>query len=126
MMKQLHAFVLGMLACWAPLPPLETLFSPFFKGKAWVSTRSGPSGPFAGRTALNSGTASVTVSTRQVNSDAIIHYGVQVSTVVASGFSGAALVVNSIVPLTSFAFARADGIGAGPTVTAMWEIRRTS
>ena len=108
-----------------PIYPLELLNRALAKGPLMVPTTAGRN-QFAGRTALASGTASVTVSTAIVNSDSLIFHAFQVtSTSVASGGVSVALVVNSIVSGISFAFATQDGIGRTPGGTIMWEIRRT-
>lgn len=106
--------------------PLELLRRASLRGPLSVLTTAGAN-QFAGRTALASGTASVTVSTAIVNSDSLIFSTFAVSsTSVASGGVPVSIVVNSIVSGVSFAFANQDGIGRAPGGTILWEIRRTS
>ena len=57
--------------------PLELLFGAQFKGPAMVDVRSHATKQFAGRTTLNSGSATVTVSTAAVKSDSLIWVGLE-------------------------------------------------
>ncbi len=119
----LLAYVETLLGC--RINPLELLRRPFFHGPASVRTTAGPQ-QFAGRTALASGTASVTVSTAVVNSDSIIFHSFQANTTTAGSGTQFSTVVSSIVSGISFALGTADGQGRQPGGTFMWEIRRTS
>src|SRR3990167_7748941 len=56
--------------------PRELLRGLQFKGPALVSVNSGPT-QFAGRTTLNSGSATVVVSTFAVKSNSLIHFGLE-------------------------------------------------
>lgn len=105
--------------------PNEVLHGPLLEGAMTARTAAGD-GQFAGRTVLQSGSASVTVSTAVVNSDSIIRYGSEVSSVGIGANSGGAIVVNSVISGTSFAFARATGVDVAWDETVMWEIMRTS
>lgn len=118
------SYVEDVLGC--RIYPLELLNRALAKGPLMVPTTAGTN-QFAGRTALASGTASVTISTAIVNSDSLIFATFAVSsTSVGSGGVPVALVVNSIVSGVSFAFANQDGVGRAPGGTILWEIRRTS
>ena len=105
--------------------PLEVARRPFQTGPSFLKQQVGTRRQFAGRTTLNSGSASVTVSTAVVNSDSIIMYGIQASSVGAQN-SAFNIVVNSIVSGVSFAFARILGAGGPDNSTIMWEIKKTS
>lgn len=105
--------------------PIEVLHRPFQRGPMGLPTAAGAN-QFAGRTALASGTAFVTISTAMVNSDSLIQATFQVNTTTASGVAFAAYGVNSIVSGVSFTFGSVDGIGRAPGGTIMWEIRSTS
>ena len=59
------------LACRINMPPLEALFSPWFRGTPIIDIRSS-SNQFAGRTTLASGSASQVVSTTNVKSNSLI------------------------------------------------------
>lgn len=56
--------------------PIETLQRPLFKSAPLVRTGSHAS-QYAGRTTLNSGSGTVTVSTAAVNSDSLLYFSVQ-------------------------------------------------
>ena len=64
------------LACQARIVPLELLFSPFFKGASFTRTNS-HGAQFAGRTTIDSGSATQVVSTANVTSDSLIFPTVQ-------------------------------------------------
>lgn len=82
---------------------------------------------FAGRTTLASGSASVTVSTPAIGSDAVVMWGTQVSSITGGLSSGGGgVVVNSVVHARSFAFAWQGGIGIPQDVVVMWEILKRS
>jgi len=104
--------------------PNEKLNKAFYTGPGF--TRIGQANAWAGRTTLNSGSATVTVSTTMVSSDDIIRYGSSVSSVGVGANSGGAIVVNSIISATSFAFARATGTAVPWDEIIMWELVRTS
>lgn len=103
-------------------------FRRFFQksARAIFSPTAPHRGAYAGRTALASGSSSVTVSTAVVNSDSIILMGTQVGSAAAAHNSGSNIVVNSIVSGASFAFARATGTAVPWDETVMWEICRRS
>ena len=61
------------------ITPLELLFRPMFKSAAMLDITSKQNVQYAGRTTLESGSTTVTVSTQQVNSDSLINALVQVS-----------------------------------------------
>ena len=56
------------------MKPNELLFHPTLKGPTMTSVQSGPR-QFAGRTTLNSGSGTVTVSTQAIQSDSLVHFG---------------------------------------------------
>ena len=56
------------------MKPNEELFHPLLKGPMMTSVESGPR-QFAGRTTLNSGSATITVSTQAIQSDSLVHLG---------------------------------------------------
>ena len=103
----------------------ELLFKPTLRGPMRTRT-SGEANPWAGRTALNSGSAAVTVSTALVQSDSIIRYGTLPSSLGVAANSGGAIVVNGIVDGVSFDLARATGVAVPWDETIMWELVRTS
>ncbi len=105
--------------------PLSQLFRPLLRGPM-LSRTSGETNPWAGRTNVPSGSATVTVSTALVNSDSIIRFGTEVTSVGVGANSGGAVVVNSIVSGVSFAFARATAVAAPWDETVMWELVKTS
>jgi hypothetical protein len=105
-----------------PRPTQEQLFAPHLRGPETTRTDE-ETNPWAGRTSVLSGDATVTVSTALVNSASIIHIGEQVSSAgVAAVQSAGHLVVNSIVTGTSFSIARAGGVAAPWDATAMWQL----
>ena len=103
----------------------ELLFKPTLRGP--MRTRTAPTEPnaWAGRTTLNSGSATVTVSTTTIKSDSIIQYGVEANTRQDSGV-GAAIEVMSIAEGVSFAFGTAGGETIARDTTIMWSLMRTS
>ncbi len=103
----------------------ELLFKPTLRGPMRTRT-TGEENPWAGRTVLASGSASVTVSTALIQSDSIVRYGTQPNSVGVAANSGGAVVVNSIVDSVSFAFARATGVAVPWDEAVMWEVLRTS
>lgn len=62
-------YAASAVALWTT--PIELLRRAFLKGPMMFDIRSSPD-QFAGRTTLSSGSATVTVSTRQVNSDSLL------------------------------------------------------
>ena len=56
--------------------PLDLLFGPMFKGPGFVDVRS-HAHQFAGRSTINSGSATVVVSTAAVKSDSLIHFAME-------------------------------------------------
>lgn len=123
MHKTLLSAVVAALACHMR-GPMELLYGAHLKAAAILKTTAGAD-QFAGRTALDSGTAFATVSTGIVNSDSIINHNFQVTTTCGSGI-GYLIGVSSIVSGVSFALGYIDGQGRAPGGTLMWEIRRTS
>lgn len=83
----------------------------------WAPTASGPQ-QFAGRTALNSGSATVTVSTNVVEADSIILLTPQAHTNAVSGYLP--LDVRTISPGNFFTVGHADGAAKARDVTVMW------
>lgn len=80
---------------------------------------------WAGRTVLNSGSATVTVSTTIIQSNSIILFNTLASTRQSSGQSRA-IEVSSPVPGVSFAFSTADGVAIPRDTLIMWTMIRTS
>lgn len=103
----------------------EQFFAPHFRGPDRVDLTPARTDPYAGRTTINSGTVAVTVSTALVNSDSLVDYGVQVSTVSPNVNSGGFVGVNSIVSGVSFAFSWATGVAVPQDVIVMWRLTRT-
>lgn len=129
-MQAIQIFVMWLLASYASnamalwTTPIELMRRLFQKGPAIIDTRSSPD-QFAGRTTLSSGSATVTVSTQQVNSDSIISLALQSVTALNSGF-GADLCVRSISPGGSFVIGWSDGQTRAFDVVGMWEVKKTS
>jgi hypothetical protein len=106
--------------------PKEKLAGAKRVGPDYVRTTGLPGLPvFAGRTTLNSGSVSVTVSTAAVRSNSIFRLATVVSTVGLGHNSGGNIVVNSVVHNTSFALARAVGVACPFPEIATWEIVNT-
>lgn len=80
---------------------------------------------FAGLTTLASGSATVTVSTTAVTSDAIIQFSSKAPTAQASG-TYRPIEVRSINPGVAFSFGVADGVAIPRDTTIMWQIVKTS
>lgn len=122
--------LINFMACFAELAlacrttPLEMFWRGLQRGPFITRIQSGP-GQFAGFAVLNSGNASVTVSTTMVRSGDLILHGFNVATTVASGSGGCATCVSSIVDGVSMAFGYTDGVARGPGGTFMFEIKRT-
>lgn len=81
---------------------------------------------WAGRTTLNSGSATVTVSTDAVNSDSLILLGPEApGTNVASGFAKP-IEVKSKNPGAAFVLGTTDGVAMARDTTVAWLVYRTS
>ena len=93
-----------------------------------ISTRTAPTepNPWAGLTTLNSGSATVVVSTSIVQSDDIFKIAENPGSLGVAANSGGYIVANSIVQNTSFIFGRSTGVAVPWDTTIMWEILRTS
>ena len=104
----------------------ELLFKPLLRGP--ISTRVAPTepNPWAGRTTLNSGSATVVVSTSAVQSDDIFKIAENPGSLGVAANSGGPIVVNSIVQNVSFIFGRSTGVAVPWDTTIMWELLRTS
>lgn len=102
---------------------LEQLFGPILRGPL-ASKANSASGQWAGRTTLGSGATTVVISTTAVRSNCIVNYGIQASTIAASGV-GKPIQVVSLSHGNYFAFGTADGIGIQQSTTIMWQILRT-
>lgn len=74
----LACYAQGALALHIGPTPIETFERPLFKSAPLVRTNS-HAAQYAGRTTLSSGSVSVTVSTRAVNSDSLIYPNAQVA-----------------------------------------------
>jgi hypothetical protein len=103
----------------------ELLFKPTLRGPMRTIT-TGEENPWAGRTVLASGSATITVSTAAIQSDSIVRYGTLPSSLGVAANSGGTIVVSSIVDGVSFALARATGVAVPWDETVMWELVRTS
>ncbi len=104
--------------------PLELLWRAFFRGPPFILANSGPS-QFAGRITINSGSATVTVSTSIVKSDSIILHDVESNTLQSSGVA-APINVMSVVDGAHFSFGYAGGETPAGDRTIMWMILNTS
>ena len=102
----------------------ELIFKGTLRGP--MRTRaSSASNQWAGRTTLNSGDATVTVSTTTIKSDSIIQYGVEANTRQDSGVASP-IEIMSIQDGVSFAFGTAGGETLARDTTIMWSLMRTS
>jgi hypothetical protein len=103
--------------------PAETFFRPVLKGPLSTETRSG-NGQWAGRTTINSGATSVTVSTQVVGADSIVLHTIESVTRQSSGVA-APLEVSTISPGSFFTLACADGVNhrAGDATVMWWVIK---
>lgn len=88
-----------------------------------VKANSGPY-QFAGRTTLNSGSATVTVSTAAVEADSIIVATVEAATSVSSG-GAKPIEVKSISAGNFFTLGTADGVALARQTTIMWTLLRS-
>ena len=106
---------------------LEQLYGPNLNGPLNTKTISATNitNAWAGRTTLNSGSITVTVSTTHIQSDAIVLFGTEVNTIGLGANSGGAIVINSLSEGVSFDFARATGVAAPHDETTSWMIIRT-
>lgn len=107
-----------------PGRPLEQLYGTHLKGPPTTQTTT--PGNWAGKTTLNSGSTSVTVSTAVVNSDSLIFLGTNPASIGAVVASYGGVVVNSIVSGVSFALAAAPAIARPFDDKVSWMIWRTS
>lgn len=105
-------------------PTMEQIWRGFFRGPTTMVANS-KSNQFAGLTTLNSGSATVTVSTTAVKSDAAIFLTMKATTRQNSGFAKP-LEVSSLVHNSYFVIATADGVAIPRSTTIMWEIKHTS
>ena len=112
----------GALACQARITPLELLFAPFFKGPSFMRTNS-HGAQFAGRTTLNSGSATVVVSTANVTSDSLIFLSMEGNANVASGTAIRPTEVKTISDGNYFTLGTQDGVGIARNTVLMWEIK---
>ena len=103
----------------------ELLFKPTLRGPMRTRTNSQEASFWAGRTTLNSGSATSVVSTTLVQSDSIIQYGIEANTRQDSGV-GSPIEVMSIQDGVSFAFGTAGGETIARDTTIMWSLMRTS
>ena len=103
----------------------ELLFKPTLRGPMRTRT-SGEQNPWAGRTTLSSGSATITVSTTLIQSNSIVRYGTQANSIGVAANSGGPIVAANVVDGVSFDFARATGVAVPWDETIMWEIVRTS
>ena len=103
----------------------EFLFKPTLRGPMRTRTAPTEANPWAGRTTLNPGSATVTVSTSVVKSDSIIQALVEANTRQSSGVA-TPIEVMSIQEGVSFAFGTAGGETLARDTTIMWDITNTS
>lgn len=113
----------GALACQARILPLELLFAPFMKGPSFIRTNSHGS-QFAGRTTLNSGSATVVVSTNNVTSDSLIFFSMEGNANLSSGTAIRPTEVKTISDGNYFTIGTQDGIGIARDTVLMWEIKK--
>lgn len=85
---------------------------------------SSSSNQWAGRTTIESGSATITVSTTIVDSDSLILLGRQFNTNVLSGQSRA-LEVKSISPGNFFTLGTSDGVAIARDTAIMWLVIKT-
>ncbi len=101
----------------------ELLYKGTLKGP--LRTPTGGANAWAGRTTLNSGSATVTVSSTVVKSDSIIGLTVEANTRQSSGVAQP-IEVMSMQEAVSFAFGTADGVAMARDTTIMWQLTNTS
>jgi len=105
----------------------EQLFNPHLRGPLTVAQSGAwPGGvdPFVGYTTLQSGSATVTVSTALVQSDCMLFTTEKPGSVSVAAASGGAVVANSLVDGVSFALARQYGVAAPWDSTIYWTLFR--
>jgi|SRR3972149_3933087 len=102
---------------------LEQLFGPVFRGPAMTIANSSAK-QWAGRTAIASGATSQVVSTTAIKSNSILSFGVQATTVTASGI-GKFIEVVSLSSGNWFTFGTSDGAALPQSVVVMWQIYKT-
>lgn len=107
-----------------PANPLEVLRRAFLTGPMLTRASSGPN-QFAGRTTLNSGSATVTVSSTVVKSDSIIMLAVEANTRQDSGVA-APIEVMSVFEGGHFTLGTAGTETLARDTTIMWEIKNQS
>lgn len=107
---------------------LNKMMRLFRKAPEYIAGASSGVQRWQGFTTLNSGSASVTVSTPVINSADFVRFNTRPSSVGAAATSGGCIVMNanSIVAGTSFALARATGTAVGWDEAIMWEIVKRS
>lgn len=106
-------------------PTAEQIFRGMFRSAPSIDARSRAS-QYAGRTTLNSGSATVTVSTTIVDSDSIILTGFASGDAADVG-SGLAkgIEVKSLNPGNAMVLGTVDGITMARDTTIMWVVFRT-
>ena len=101
--------------------PLDILHRPMFKHPPMLPQLSGPT-QWNGRTTINSGSASVTVSNAMVASDQLVGLTLEIGSAGAGANSGGGIGVNSVVHGVSMALARPTGTAVPWDDVVMWEI----
>ena len=96
--------------------PIELLFRPLMRGPIKTKAVSA-SNQWAGRTTLGSGSATATVSTTQINSDAIVGLAVECAVPTAYSFSGRSAIASG----TSTVTASTTAVYSGDIILATWE-----
>ena len=91
--------------------PLEALSRGFLRGPIITKANSSPS-QWAGTTTLNSGSASVVVSTNQVNSDSLIFSNLRVSIPAAYGVQG----ITNLVSADNYGTASTSAVYSGQVI----------
>lgn len=104
--------------------PKEMLAGPRLGGPLMANPASN-SGAFIGNTLVPSGSATVTVSTTEVNSDTMFFIGGIGVGNVASG-AAKAFEVKSISPGNFFVLGSQDGVAAARDTTLSWMMLKTS
>ena len=104
--------------------PLQTVRRMLFLDAPIVRVGSSTN-QYAGRTVLNSGSTTVTVSTKAISAGDLIQATVQHFTVQDSGV-GAGFCVRTISTGNFFTMSWSDGRARGFDATVMWEIRRAA
>lgn len=104
---------------------LEQLWRAMFRGVPSIKTQSA-NNQFAGRTTLNSGSATVTVSTTLVGSDSVILLGAQAPTNQASGVANRSVEVKSINPTNHFIIGTSDGQAIARNTIVSWVLFKAS